>query len=101
VISVHKEEGIAEVLKEREIVHRQEETGGERTRDLGFRATKDLPREKSSLHEVTKGGVNPCHWIWKGHREEIHTIHRSITQKIRGYYRGETPEGHSLNRSQS
>jgi hypothetical protein len=67
----------------------REETGGERSGDLGVRAPEDFPRENGNLREVAKSGVNPDHWIWKGHVEEIHTFQRSGAQKKRG---GETKE---------
>jgi hypothetical protein len=44
-----------------EIVHYQEETGGEISGDLGVRALEGFPRENRKLHEVAKSGLNPDH----------------------------------------
>jgi hypothetical protein len=77
VLSERKEEGIAKALKASRVTHRQEETCGKRSGDLRVNALKYFPRENGSLREVMKSGVNPDHWIWKGHVEEFHTFQRS------------------------
>jgi hypothetical protein len=45
-----------------------------RLEDLGDRVPKDFPRAKGNLCEVVKSGVNPDHWIWKGHMRYIHRL---------------------------
>jgi hypothetical protein len=59
---------------------------------------KDFPREKEKLHEVAKSRVNPDHWIWKGHVEEIHMHFREVVlwKKSKENKVGKTPEGQSL-----
>jgi hypothetical protein len=101
VLSVSKEEGLIQVLKGRKISHRREEICGERSRDLGVGAPRGFPRANKNLWEVVKSGLNPNHWIWKGHVEVILTLQRSSTlgNIQRGYQ--ETLEGQILNRSQS
>jgi hypothetical protein len=85
VLSVITEEGLVKVLKEVRIVHCQEEIGGKISRDLGVGALGGFPRENRNLHEVTKSGLNPDCWIWKGHVEVIHIFWRSsITGDIQG-----------------
>jgi hypothetical protein len=85
VISVIKEEGLSEFLKEVRIVHRWEEIGGKISGDLGVGALGGLPRENRNLREVVKSGLNPDHCIWKGHMEVIHIFRRSrFIKDIRG-----------------
>jgi hypothetical protein len=72
VLSVHKEEGLAEFLKERGVTHRQEETGSRSLEDMGVRTLEGFIRARRNLREFAKSGVNSSRWIWKGHMEYIH-----------------------------
>ena len=75
-IDERMEKRSVEVLNSGGIIHLLEGQVEKRFEDLGDRVTKYFPRAKGNLCEVTKSGVNPDRWLWKGYIGWIHRLRR-------------------------